>query len=581
MNTAGFNQLKLPSYAEMAGEHTKISGFSNIELPNTGNGATGVLMGYTTLPIAYIKGETGKNFDPDQVGLLADRGDFDGQPKNFSYLATDTGELYFRVDPSGWSDPIPFGKGDKGDPGDPGPQGVPGLKGDKGDTGDTGAQGPQGLKGDTGDTGATGPKGDTGDTGPQGEQGIQGPTGATGATGATGPQGDQGPPGVGDMEASTYDTNADGKVNAADTADSVDWSGVQNTPATFPPSTHTHPAATTSVDGFMSAADKTKLDGVAAGATANATDAQLRDRSTHTGTQSADTITDGSVNKAYSATEKTKLAGVATGATANDTDANLKDRANHTGTQTLSTISDAGTAASKNVGTAAGNVVQLDGSGLIPSAVLPGFVDDVLEYANLAGFPGTGTTGKIFVALDTNKTYRWSGSAYVEISASPGSTDAVTEGSTNLYFTGARVLATVLSGLSTATNAAITAADTVLSALGKLQKQITDLTTTVSGKVNTSSLATAATASSVVQRDGSGDITTRLFRTEFPADNGASGANFLTTNASGAGADNYARPMSLALAKSTLGVGTMANRALTVSSAAPSGGADGDVWFQI
>src|SRR6478609_7577823 len=62
------------------------------------------------------------------------------------------------------------------------------------------------------------------------------------------------------------------------------------------------------------------------------------------------------------------------------------------------------------------------------------------------------------------------------------STDAVPEGTFNLYFTVARVLATVLTGLSLLTNAAITASDTVLAALGKLQKQITDLTTTVSGK---------------------------------------------------------------------------------------------------
>jgi hypothetical protein len=53
-----------------------------------------------------------------------------------------------------------------------------------------------------------------------------------------------------------------------------------------------HPAATTSVAGFMSGADKTKLDGVATGATANATDAALRDRATHTGTQLASTISD-------------------------------------------------------------------------------------------------------------------------------------------------------------------------------------------------------------------------------------------------------------------------------------------------
>lgn len=52
-----------------------------------------------------------------------------------------------------------------------------------------------------------------------------------------------------------------------------------------------HPAATGAVAGFMAAADKTKLDGVAPGATANATDAALRDRATHTGTQDAATIT--------------------------------------------------------------------------------------------------------------------------------------------------------------------------------------------------------------------------------------------------------------------------------------------------
>lgn len=58
----------------------------------------------------------------------------------------------------------------------------------------------------------------------------------------------------------------------------------------------------------------------------------------------------------------------------------------------------------------------LDGSGKVAAAQLPSYVDDVLEYADLASFPGTGETGKIYVALDTNKTYRWSGSAYVEIS---------------------------------------------------------------------------------------------------------------------------------------------------------------------
>lgn len=57
-------------------------------------------------------------------------------------------------------------------------------------------------------------------------------------------------------------------------------------------------------------------------------------------------------------------------------------------------------------------------NGLIPTQYLPAFVDDVLEYANYSSLPATGETGKIYVTLDNNLTYRWSGSAYVEISSS-------------------------------------------------------------------------------------------------------------------------------------------------------------------
>ncbi len=95
-----------------------------------------------------------------------------------------------------------------------------------------------------------------------------------------------------------------------------------------------------------------------------------------------------------------------------------------------------------NKGTANG-YASLDSGGKVPSTQLPSYVDDVLEYNNLASFPATGTAGVIYVAQDTNKTYRWSGSTYVEISASPGSTDAVTEGSTNLYYTDARARAAI------------------------------------------------------------------------------------------------------------------------------------------
>ena len=66
----------------------------------------------------------------------------------------------------------------------------------------------------------------------------------------------------------------------------------------------------------------------------------------------------------------------------------------------------------------AGGVATLDSTGKVPSSQLPSFVDDVLEFSNLDNFPITGEAGKIYVALDTNKTDRWSGSSYAEISAS-------------------------------------------------------------------------------------------------------------------------------------------------------------------
>lgn len=69
------------------------------------------------------------------------------------------------------------------------------------------------------------------------------------------------------------------------------------------------------------------------------------------------------------------------------------------------------------LGTASG-IATLDNTGKVPSSQLPSYVDDVLEYPYSTQFPTTGEAGKIYVALDSNKTYRWSGTAYVEISSS-------------------------------------------------------------------------------------------------------------------------------------------------------------------
>lgn len=67
----------------------------------------------------------------------------------------------------------------------------------------------------------------------------------------------------------------------------------------------------------------------------------------------------------------------------------------------------------------------------VDAAYLPAYVDEVLEYANLAAFPVTGASDKIYIALDTNKVYRWSGSVYIEVAANSGVWGAITGTITN------------------------------------------------------------------------------------------------------------------------------------------------------
>jgi hypothetical protein len=99
---------------------------------------------------------------------------------------------------------------------------------------------------------------------------------------------------------------------------------------------------------------------------------------------------------------------------------------------------------------AANGYAGLDSGGKVPAVQLPSYVDDVLEFANFASLPAVGETGKIYILLTpytsggvTSSQFRWTGSTYVAITASPGSTDSIAEGSVNLYFTSARALASV------------------------------------------------------------------------------------------------------------------------------------------
>jgi hypothetical protein len=192
--------------------------------------------------------------------------------------------------------------------------------------------------GAAGAAGATGPQGERGEQGIQGIQGIQGPAGPAGPAGATGPAGTTTWAGITDKPSTftpsthahvaadisdftsaviaaappttnasllTSGTLADARLSAnvvltsdARLTDSREWSADTITQAEAEAGTATTRRAFTALRVFQAiaawwnaSAAKTKLDGIATGATANATDAQLRDRSTHTGTQAATTIT--------------------------------------------------------------------------------------------------------------------------------------------------------------------------------------------------------------------------------------------------------------------------------------------------
>jgi hypothetical protein len=75
----------------------------------------------------------------------------------------------------------------------------------------------------------------------------------------------------------------------------------------------------------------------------------------------------------------------------------------------------------------ANGVASLDASGLVPPAQLPSYVDDVVEISTFAMLPVPGDVGKIYVVLENNKIYRWTGSSHIEISATAGTADAATQ----------------------------------------------------------------------------------------------------------------------------------------------------------
>jgi hypothetical protein len=162
-----------------------------------------------------------------------------------------------------------------------------------------------------------------------------------------------------------------------------------------------HADATTSTAGFMAAADKTKLDGIAAGATANSSDAQLRDRSTHTGTQAINTVTG-----LQTALDGKEAVGAATNSMATHlaaadphsqyttaaeaaAAAPVQSVAGRTGTVTLAAadITDS-TAAGRSVLTAADAAAQRTALSLVPGTDVQAYDADLQAIAALAGTAG-------------------------------------------------------------------------------------------------------------------------------------------------------------------------------------------------
>jgi hypothetical protein len=177
-------------------------------------------------------------------------------------------------------------------------------------------------------------------------------------------------------------------------------------------------AASQSAAGSMSAADKEKLDGIAESA-------NNYSHPNHSGDVTS--VADGDTTIATGAVTLAKMADLTAGTIiGNDelTDG-VPKALTASEARTLLDVYDTTTVddalafkLSTSLKGTANGLAELDGAGKVPSSQLPSFVDDVLEYADLASFPVEGETGKIYVALDDGKTYRWSGTQYTEISPS-------------------------------------------------------------------------------------------------------------------------------------------------------------------
>lgn len=162
-----------------------------------------------------------------------------------------------------------------------------------------------------------------------------------------------------------------------------------------------------------------------------------------------------------------------------------------------------GTIASSEKGQADG-VATLDSSGLVPSSQLPSYVDDVIEVANEAALPEEGETSKIYVTLDQNKIFRWSGSVYINIPAGVGTSDSATKLATarSISITGDATWTTSFDGTANV-SAALT-----LASVGTAGAQGGIVTTDAKGRVVSSRALVAGDLPSEITSDTTGNAAT-------------------------------------------------------------------------
>ena len=224
------------------------------------------------------------------------------------------------------------------------------------------------------------------------------------------------------------------KVDLATTSTNVNgYTVAKSVPSDAKFTDTTYDDVTTSTHGLMTAADKTKLNGIASGATkySHPTFTAKTSGFYKVAVNNEGHVT-GTTNVA--ASDITGLIGTPslTGHNHDDryyteseinTKLNAKSNIGHTHTKSeITDLADwvkANSKPSYNFNEIGGTVdVTKQLNGTIPSANLPSYVDDVLEYNKKTNFPTTGETGKIYVDTSTNLTYRWGGNSYVEISPS-------------------------------------------------------------------------------------------------------------------------------------------------------------------